>query len=109
MATLQIPTDSVQPDHEFPIDLDGKTYLLRFIFNFRSLRWSMNVSTEPGELLIAGIPLTTLSDLLGRFVNPDLPPGIFFIQDISGNRLEMTSQESLGSTHILYYDEAGGG
>lgn len=109
MATLEIPLDISQPDHQFYLDLEKVVYLFHFRLNARSNRWMMSIYAEDGTTLLLGsIPLVVDWDLTGRFKNEELPPGKFAVLDLTGNAEEPT-EDSFGTTHILVYVESTGG
>lgn len=104
MAIVNIPIDGVQPFHRFSIELDGRVYILKFRFNFRDSRWHMSILQEDETVLIAGIPLVVSWGLIRRFADERLPPGEFFVEDVTGENTE-PGENSFGRTHFLRYRE----
>lgn len=106
MAVLEIPVRNDLQAYSFTIELDGTNYLLRFRYNSRISRWAMDVAKTDGTNVVAGIPLLTNTDLLGRFELPDLPPGRFLAYDETG-AARNAELEDLGSGGVLLlYQEA---
>lgn len=105
MALLEIPIDVNQPDHEFYLDLEKVVYLFHFKLNSRTGRWIMDIKSEDGVLLAGAIPLVVNWALTDRFVREDLPPGSFWVFDLTGKDAE-PSESSFGTTHVLLYEES---
>lgn len=105
MAWIQIPVRSDAPSYSFVIELDGRNYTLRFRFNDRTERWTMDVATGEGEDIVCGVPLLTDTNILQRFVDPRMPPGFFLVYDETGSAANPT-RDSLGVTTKLLYEEA---
>jgi hypothetical protein len=106
MAVLQIPVRSDLDAYEFQIDLDGKTYLLRFRYNSRMNLWHMDVCRVDATEILAGIPLLTNCDLIGRYNVADRPPGDFLAYDESGGA-KNAGRDDLGADVVLLYIEEG--
>lgn len=105
MATIQIPLRSDLDAWEITVDLDGRTYNFEFAWNGRGEFWSLIIRNDVQQELVAGIPLRVNSDLLGRFVRDDLPPGVLTLFDTSGAELE-AAKGDLGGRCVLLYQEA---
>lgn len=105
MAIKNIPVNFNSPDFNFQIDLDGTVYGFRFILNERTGRYSMTISTEAGEPIVAGLALTTNWKILSRFKDTRLPKGRLFTVDMTGGNNE-PNQDNFGDTVLLCYDEA---
>lgn len=104
MALVQIPVNFNAPDFEFQIDLDGVVYGFRFTLNERTDRYSMTVSTEAGDVIVAGVAVVTNWKILERFKDERLPPGEIFTMDTTGGTDE-PSPANFGSTILLCYNE----
>lgn len=105
MALIQIPFDPQQPDHVFSLELELVVYQFHFRLNARSNRWTMSILTEDGVLIAGGIPLVVSWPLTQRFRREELPPGEFYVLDLTGNNQE-PGENSFGDTHALLYQES---
>lgn len=112
MAILRLPVHANAAAYEFTVELEGKTYLMRFRWNERMGRWLMDVAKVDGADVVAGVPLLVNTPLLDRFASPDLPPGRFLIRDeASEPTIEATAARSpgrseLGGDILLVYEES---
>ncbi len=102
---LEIPVRSSPDAYSFTIELDGQNYLLRFRYNSRMARWAMDIAKTDGTDIVAGIPLLTNTDLIGRYALTDLPPGRFLAYDETGNAAN-AEEDDLGAGVLLLYEEA---
>lgn len=57
------------------VQLDGISYVLSFLFNFRERNWYFTISTPAGVVLAAGIKVISNRSLLRGQVDDVLPPG----------------------------------
>ena len=105
MATIQIPLRNDLDAFDFNVALDGRTFNFEIQWNTRSSVWSLIVRNDSQVELIGGVPLVVNSDLLGRFVNVALPPGVLTLFDTSGQNAEC-GKEDLGVRCVLLYQES---
>lgn len=105
MAIKIIPVRFDSPDFNFQIDLDGAIYGFRFVLNTRTNRYSVTILTETGELIVAGVALTSNWKPFGRFKDLRLPPGRFFTMDTTGENQE-PNEDNFGDTVLFCYEEA---
>jgi hypothetical protein len=105
---IQIPVRSDIPSYEFQITLEGTPYRLAFRYNRRRERWAMDIQSQQGVMLLAGVPILVAMDLTSRFRVVDGPPGRFFAVDSSNQDLPPTEAD-LGNRVLLYYEEAANG
>jgi len=106
MAVIQLKIRSDFDNYRYRVDLDNTTYVFSFKWNTRSERWQITIYASDGETVLISVPLTANADLLTRFRDKNLPKGRLFCIDTTGQWLEPTN-ESLGETHLLIYEEAG--
>lgn len=106
MATLQIPLRNDLDDYEFDLDLDGRTYTFQIQWNTRAAQWILIIKNDAQAELIGNIPLVVNSDLIGRFRDEALPPGVLTLFDSSGKNRE-ADKVDLGERCVLLYAEAG--
>lgn len=71
------------PEWVQSVKLDGSTYKLRARWNTFSEAWSLDVLTKSGTLIVGGLRLVRGQALLIQFNDDDLPPGDFFVYDVS--------------------------
>ena len=107
MAILQIPTRNDLDAYSFVIELEKRNYLLRFRFNERMNTWFMDICKTDGTPILAGLPLLTDTDLVSRFVIPDLPPGLFVAVDESGQGMDAGRFDLGASVKLLYRESTG--
>lgn len=93
------PTD---PYFEATADIDGVSYILDLLFDFRASRWAFNISTNERELLAAGVRLIPGTSLLASFSDPRLPVGEFHVTSNKGDR-EPPEFDDLGNGCALVY------
>lgn len=105
MAILELPVRSDLPAYEFQVSLDSEVFTLRFAFNFREGRWSMDVADSVGTDIINGIKLVHGFPLLRQYVVEGQPPGEFILIDESGNK-KNPGRDDLGNDVKLLYEEA---
>lgn len=106
MAILQLPVRSDLAAYSFAIQLELVRYQFNFRFNDRLGLWIMDVAKSDGTLVVAGIPVQTDVDLIGRFEYPDMPPGLLLAYDETGNSKD-AGRNDLGESVTLLYQEAG--
>jgi len=106
MAYLQVPIDGSSPDHEFSMSLDGVIFLLRFMLNSRTDRWTMILKSEDGTILAAGMPIVLSTPLLASHKKEGMPAGDFICIDETEENNEPLGIEVFGVTHSLIYREA---
>jgi hypothetical protein len=104
MALQSIPCRNDVPWYLFRITLSNVVYTLRFRFDGRMGRWMMDMADPNNNDIIVGVPLLIGINLLGRFVNPALPPGFFFVV-ANNNDQSQPTRYSFGETHTLVYDD----
>lgn len=84
---LIVPVDSEDHDYTVRTELGGKTLELRFLYNERLDRWSMDVANEDGLILVAGIPLVLGCDLLAPY---GLNLGSFYLVDMEARKAQFS-------------------
>jgi hypothetical protein len=84
------------------VELEGQTYGLKLIWNFRAEAWFLSLYDADGQAIVHGIRLVTDYPLGKRFKDSRMPPGTFQIQDTSGERRDPNSAD-LGRRALLYY------
>jgi hypothetical protein len=66
--------------------LDGRDFNLRFLWNQRVDRWSLDINDAEGAPLAVGIRIVSNLSLLDYYQwNPALPPGQLIAHDLSRN------------------------
>lgn len=102
-----IDTDSSSLFYEQITQLDGREYLFRFLWCDRESAWYLYIYDQGNNPLALSIRLVVLSPLLRRFVDPRLPPGLLFCQDMTGQGKDIETADDLGTRVLLAYaDEA---
>jgi hypothetical protein len=112
-----IDTEAAETDTLFEqsVQLDGREYLLRFIWSTRETCWYVNFYDQDFNGLALGIKLVlwgqteSIKDqpgLLRRFQDPRIPPGKLLCSDLSDKSMDIVSKEELGSRVVLLYISA---
>lgn len=92
------------PDHNDFITevlLDGQTYFLYLGWNSEWQQWEFGVENARNERIIAGIPVTPFSDLLGAYRRLPVPQGAFMVLLESRETLKRQSFVS-GLATLIY-------
>lgn len=86
------------------IDIDGGNYRLRLTYNQRFDSYSLSVYTDGDIPLIEGIPLTLNVSLLGKYVDPRLPPGsIYCVPNQAG--ITKVGSEEFPNVDLVYISD----
>jgi hypothetical protein len=83
--------------------LDGREYLLRFVWHDRTSQWKLGIYDQDENLLVPGVGLKVTWPLLRRFRDARLPPGLLMCVDQSGQDSDVESPEELGQRVMLLY------
>lgn len=75
MSILAVPTAD-DPFYTQVTDLDGTDYILEFRYSQREDAWYFSVSLNDETRLVSGVKIVCDVNLLGRFSDTRLPPGI---------------------------------
>lgn len=102
---ITIPLRNDLPRFDFQIDLEGTTYTLDFVWNFRGEYWSMSLLDADGLPLVYGIAFLIGTALGKRHPGEGMPPGILEVLDTSGQQRD-AGLNDLGSRVILLYHSA---
>lgn len=105
MATVKLPLTPDDPDFTFQVELEGRTYGFRFLWNDASEAWYMSLYDEADNPIAAGVKLTVDYDMLGRLALDSLPPGVLFAKDSLGQEQD-PGRDDLGVRVQLYYEES---
>ena len=103
---IRIPTDSTLDAFEQTTQLDGREYLMRFMWMARESCWWLNLYDQDETPLALGVRLVVSWSLLRRFVDPRLPPGMLIVVDLSRTDQEIADQSELGERCVLMYADA---
>ena len=98
MALLKLDTTAAATSLLFEqlTQLDGREYLLRFVWSTRESTWYLNIYDQDENPIALGVRLVVNWPLLRRFRDPRLPPGLLFLVDMSN-----TNQEVIDPIDIL--------
>jgi hypothetical protein len=105
MSFFECPTRVDLPAYEYSIQLDGITYILRFLYNDRMERWTISISNAAGVLLVGNVPVEVNYPLFDRYKVDGLPAGTLFAYDTK-NTNEDPTRYDLGDRVRLYYQSA---
>jgi len=95
---LIVPTTSAFPDYTQRTTLDGREYILRFIFNEREQRWYLDIFSSDETPLALGLKLVVNWNLLRRETDERLPPGELYAIDFSGAANESAPSDADAAT-----------
>jgi len=107
MATLILPVDNSSASYDFQVQLENAWYRIELYFNFRVGYWFLSCYDGSENMLVAGRKVVLGANLLGRGVDPALPPGFIFAVDTSGQNLD-AGYDDLGGRVLLTYVESTG-
>ena len=99
---LTVPLDPTLTHYDEQITLDGVTYTLEFRWNTRAAAWFMNILTEQGDPITAGIRIVVDMPLGLRSSDTRKPKGLLFAVDTSGERREPVIDD-FGTRVVLLY------
>ena len=104
LLVLDTGTASTATWWDMIVQLEGLQYIFEFLWSDRETCWYLNISDQGDNALATGIKLTVSWPLLRHFVvNPALPQGTLFCQDMTGNSDDIASPEELGQRVLLMY------
>jgi len=105
---LEVPIASLNAKNSQTVALDNVVYRLTFVFNTRCLAWHMDIATQDGTIIVAGIKLMPQIDLLFRHKDTRLPPGRLFAVDVEDGEDALRPEKSeLGTKmRLMYFTEA---
>ncbi len=87
MSTFVIPTTPGVPYYTQRTKLDGRDYNLRFAWNQRAERWTLDILDEAAVPIVSGIKLVTNFPLLRSYQwDPDVPPGKLLVMTLTQDR-----------------------
>ncbi|MEW5803908.1 MAG: hypothetical protein AB1847_17575 [bacterium] len=103
LSLLQLPVKSDIGHYELKTELDKVKYTFSFRFNTRADRWIMDIKTDGGEILVAGIPLLAGVDFLSGFrADTRLPQGVLFLLNTVDENAS-PGRDDLGNNALLIY------
>lgn len=106
LVQLILPVRNDAPKQLMTVRLDDRSYRLRIRYIPRALGWYMNISTIDDEALISGVRLVSIYDLLGRYQNKSLPPGVLFTFNTVDENADPT-RDSMGLESLVAYLPSG--
>lgn len=85
MAFLVVPTTVAFPEYTQRTVLEGREYVLRFIYNEREGAWYLDISDSDENPLMLGMKLVADWNLLRRATDARLPTGELYAVDLAGS------------------------
>lgn len=97
--------DTTQPGLYFDqtTQLEGVEYIFTFIWSSRETAWYINISDQTGIILAPWLRLNISYPLLHRFQNPQLPPGMLVLADMTGMNEDIQVPTDLGTRVLFFY------
>jgi hypothetical protein len=98
-----MPLIPVRNDASFTetVSLDGKPYDLTFVWNQREESWQLTIGFE-AVTLISGVKIVPSWELINRFANSNLPPGLILVID-TAIKYTRPVKEDLGVRLKIFY------
>lgn len=93
------------PAYQFQITLEDTSFFFDFEWNERGQFWSMSISDQDEQLLIAGVRLVAGISLIDKYIVSGRPKGHLMCVDTSGKNID-PSISDLGSRVLLMYRES---
>ncbi len=83
------------PDYRQITTLDGRDYVLRFLFNEREGKWYMSVSDESDDNIVHGVKIVPLVSLLRKVTDDRKPAGLLMARDLTAVDADFSSGEKV--------------
>lgn len=99
---VTIPLRNDVPDYDFQVELDGQTYGIRMLWNFRSEQWTLSLFNSLGEPLALNVGFVVDFPLARRIQTEGMPPGVFIAKDTSGQHREPAFADLGGRVQLVY-------
>lgn len=99
---LVVPARNDLTWYKFRITFSGVIYTLNFRLNSRMNRWIMDIKDPAEKAILLGIPILILRNLTGQYRTLNVPQGVFFATDDSGQDTQPTLL-SFGTDHTFWY------
>lgn len=103
MITIPIPSPLL-PAFTQRSRLDGREYVISFVWNARESRWFVELLDENADPIVSGVKVIPNFPLLRRVVDPRCPPGELAALDNAGD--DPIVFADLGTRAILVYYSA---
>lgn len=104
MANRILPAFQTLPAFSYQIDLQGTVYTLRYTFNTRMDKWTLDIRTEFEAPIVVGQPIISDWPIFERFRDTRLPPGILFAYDTSGQAIDPGRFDLGNRVQMIYQD-----
>lgn len=85
----------------FGITLNSVDYILTFRWNQASQSWQLDIADASNNMIVAGLPVITGTDLLGQFAYLGIDGQI--IVQTSHDTFAVPTYENLGDTGKVYF------
>ena len=108
MAIERVPLDD-GPNWEQRTVLDGRDYILRFLYNSRTCRWTMSIFDQNNDPIAQGVSVVVGCDLLSSIADQRKPPGKLYAVDLPASgeteteRRDPHTVRDFGERVGLYY------
>lgn len=103
MSVLTIDTFTTALDFNESVPLEGTEYLFDFAWNDRDGYWYLTISDQDANQIANGIKLLININLLRRFTDTRLPPGLLMCVDLTGTATDIVTSGELGYRVPLLY------
>lgn len=90
-----IPTSIELVNYVQTTSLDGRDYILRFLFNRRDQRWRISVLDQDESPIRFGVKVVADSPLLRRETDDRRPKGILLAKDLGATDVDRSAGEKL--------------
>lgn len=102
MAIQELPLEASNPDYTFSTVLDGVEYALTVSWNSRDEAWYLDISDLQENNLVRGLKLLLGGAHGTRFSVPELPVGVFQVDDLS-NEHEEAGFDDMGTRVRVFF------
>jgi hypothetical protein len=103
--SVTIPVRNDFPDYEFEVDLDGRTFGLRFRYNVRDGFWYADLRDADGAALALGRRVV-LDTPMFRFGGAAFPPGMLIANSTTNDKSPPGPADFGTRVRLLYFSES---
>lgn len=86
--------------------LDGTVYRFKLTYIERSDNWDLQISSNSGEVVIAGARVVADWDILSPYTHDTLPPGTLICHDSLGQQTD-PGRNDFNERHYFVYESPG--
>lgn len=106
LQPVRFPFDPDVPHFTQTVELDGRRYVARVVYNQRADRYTLDLQLEGGEVLVTGVRMVPGRPLLRRYLYRDAHPGgelMLVVLDSSSDEAPKLGEIGTGKRTELWY------